>query len=424
MRIAIHTQHFVGVGHHVRATRLARAFRQVPGSPHEVLLFDGGRPFGGPGFDVGPKEDARHRVQLPPLVRGEAGLKSPGPDQPLGVVLAERRQLLVEGLRRQQPDLFLLDSFPFSRWELREELFAGIRQVQASNPAARVVCSLRDVPRASQERNGSDLHGWDSERGRPWPIRSADDRLPHLPEILNAHFDAILIHGDPQVTRLEDHFPWVRKLRIPVHYTGYVRQEAEAGRLVTVPRADGPLVVVSVGGGVNGLRIIELAAAARSHLQRHAGWGEGRMVVFGGALMSAAELARATAVCRQHGAQFKAFSREFPAWLQAADLSVSRGGYNTLVAVLAARVRALVFPATSVSDQVFRVQRLAELGIIRTTPEKELDALRLSAVIRGALDQPPAVHELDLAGAERTVQLLTELAAGHPAARAVPVVRL
>lgn len=417
MRIAIHTQHFVGVGHHMRATRLARAFRQVPGSPHEVLVFDGGRPFNGTRAD--PLEVAG-RVQLPPLVRGEAGLETGNGEQLLAAVLAERRDLLVDRLHRLQPDLIVLESFPFSRWALREEIFAGIRQARASNGAVRVVCSLRDVPRAFQERRGPDLHGWDSGRGRPLPIRPADDRLEQLPEVLNAHFDAILLHGDPRVTRLEDHFPWGHRLRIPVHYTGYVQQEAAVRRPAPVPPATGPLVVVSVGGGVNGLRLIELATAALGELRRQPGWLDGRMVVFGGAFMSERELAAAAAACRQHGAQFEAFSSEFPAWLQAADLSISRGGYNTVVALLAARVRALVFPATDVSDQTFRIQRLAELGIVITSAEAELDAGRLAALISATLDRPPPAHDLDLSGAERTVQILTELVAGRPPADRVP----
>ncbi|MDP2324419.1 MAG: glycosyltransferase [Gammaproteobacteria bacterium] len=414
MRIAIHTQHFVGVGHHVRAARLARAFRQVHGSPHDVLVFDGGRPFSKAGVDLPGAADGR--VQLPPLVRGKAGLDTLSPDQLLVAVLAERRQMLVDGLRRLQPDLFMIESFPFSRWALREEIFAGIRQAHASNSAVRVVCSLRDVPRASQERDGSHPHGWDSERGRPWPSRPIDDRLEQLPDILNAWFHAIVIHGDPRVTRLEDHFPWVPRLRIPVHYTGYVQQEPVVGTAASEPPAVGPLIVVSVGGGVNGLRLIELATAAFSELRRQPGRLDGRMVVFGGAFMSERESAAAAAACHQHGAQFKAFSSEFSAWLQAADLSISRGGYNTVVALLAARVRALVFPATDVSDQAFRIHRLAEPGIVITSPEGELDAGRLAALISATLDRPPPAHDLDLAGAERTVQLLTELVAERPAA--------
>lgn len=243
----------------------------------------------------------------------------------------------------------MIDSFPFSRWPLRDEIFAGIEAARASNAEVRVACSVRDVPRASQERYGSHPRGWDSERGRPWPIEPADDALERLPDVLNQHFDAILVHGDPRVTRLEDHFPWVPRLDVPVHYTGYVQQEAVTA-IVPASAGGRPLIVVSCGGGVNGLRLIELAAAAFGALRRQPAMANAKMVVFAGAFMNDADLASAAAACNQHGAQLKPFSPDFSAWLNAADLSISRGGYNTVVALLAARVRALVFPGAEVAD--------------------------------------------------------------------------
>lgn len=402
MRIAIHTQHFAGVGHHMRATRLARALRRAT-CAHEVLVFDGGRPIAGAGQDGTPGV-----VPLPPLVKGRTGIETLQRDLPLSAVLAKRRQQLVAGLRRFSPDALVLDSFPFSRWPLREEIFAAIEQVRASNPAVRVVCSVRDVPRASQERYGSHPRGWDSQRGRPWPIDPGDDALELLPEVLNRHFDAILVHGDPRVTRLEDHFPWVPRLDVPVHYTGYVRQEDVAA---SVPEFAGgrPLIVVSCGGGVNGLRLIELAAAAFGALRRQTSMANARMVVFAGAFMSDADLASAAAACNQHGAQLKPFAPDFTAWLNVADLSISRGGYNTVVALLAARVRALVFPGAEVADQAFRTERLAEFGTIGTRAEAGLDAPTLAGMIGAALGERPPAHDFDLGGAERTVSILGDL---------------
>lgn len=406
MRIAIHTQHFAGVGHHVRATRLARALRQAPGGGNEVLVFDGGLPFGAAG--AAPLDDAA-RVQLPPVAWGSAGLEAHAGDRALRDVLEDRRELVVDGLRRFQPDVFLIDSFPFSRWALRDELLAGIRQVRASREPVRVVCSLRDVPRASQQDTVDLSCQPDGDRRRTWPIRPGDDGCGEVPRVLSAWFDAILVHGDPRVTRLEEHFPWSRDLRIPVHYTGYVQQEAAADDSFPLRPPGGPRVVVSVGGGVNGLELIELVTAAWSHLKRQPCWAGARMDVFAGALMCDGDVAAAAAACHRHGALFHQFSRNFPGWLRAADLSISRGGYNTLVALLAAGVRGIVLPGLDVSDQAFRARRLAELGVVTTGTEAELDAGCLAAMIGAALDRPPPTHDLDLAGAERTVEILQAL---------------
>jgi predicted glycosyltransferase len=398
----MHTQHFVGVGHYMRSTRLARALRRS----HEVLVFGGGRPFASADL-----EESGYSVQLPPLVWGEHGLQSTDIALSVSELLEQRRRILTDGIRELRPDLILLDSFPFSRWVLREEIFGAIRQAQAASPEVRVVCSLRDVPRASQERYGPTMHGWDHARGRPWPTREADDRLERLPEVLNAYFDAVMVHGDPRVTRLEDHFPWLPRLLTPVHYTGYVRQEALADTTVLRRDGDAPLVVVSVGGGVNGLRLIELAATAWGKLRRRGAMAGGRMMVFAGAFMTDGELAVAAALCTRNGAVLQPFSRDFASWLSAADLSISRAGYNTSVAVLAAGTRAIMVPDSSVSDQSFRAQRFGELGMVDTAPEAGLEADRLATMMLSALGREPPVPDLDLNGAENTVRILEELGA-------------
>ena len=68
---------------------------------------------------------------------------------------------------------------------------------------------------------------------------------------LNLYFDAVLVHGDSQLSRLEDHFPWVSDIGIPVVYTGFVSE-----RLEDASRPDDALnryVLVSAGGGAEGL---------------------------------------------------------------------------------------------------------------------------------------------------------------------------
>ena len=65
--------------------------------------------------------------------------------------------------------------------------------------------------------------------------------------MLNQYFDAVLVHGDSQLSRLEDHFPWIADIGIPVVYTGFVSEKLE-----DVSRPDGApnrYVLVSAGGG-------------------------------------------------------------------------------------------------------------------------------------------------------------------------------
>jgi predicted glycosyltransferase len=403
VRVAIYTQHFLGVGHHVRSNRLARALARS----HSVRVFDGGRPFAG----AGESGDGL-RVQLPAVVKGDRGLESFECGVPLAETMRARQRLLEAAVREMRPDLLIVESFPLSRWVFREEIFGAMRVAREANPKTRVAASIRDVPRASQSSARGPVREWDAALGRPVPLTVPDDHLDRASELLGEHFDALLVHGDPRLTRLEDHFPWVPSLRIPLLYTGYVRQEPAAPLEPASPRPGRPLITVSVGGGVNGRRLLETAAQAWARLATDPAFAGGTMMLFAGAFMDEGELAPIAQACRRTGAILRPFSNDFEAWLGQADLSISRAGYNTTVALLAAGVRSIVVPATDVSDQAFRAQRMHALGLADTCADAELDAGRLARMIADALARPRPRHDIDLDGAHRTVILAEALVAG------------
>jgi predicted glycosyltransferase len=403
VRVAIYTQHFLGIGHHVRSNRLARALARS----HSVRVFDGGRPFAG-----AAEAGDGLRVQLPAIVKGDRGLESFECGMPLAATMQARQRLLEGAIREMRPDLLIVESFPLSRWAFRDEIFGAIRVAREINPKARIAASVRDVPRASQSPARGPVREWDATLGRPVPLAAPDDHLDRAAELLGEHFDALLVHGDPRLTRLEDHFPWVPSLRIPVLYTGYVQQEPSAPLERASPRPGRPLITVSVGGGVNGRRLLEMATKAWARLATDPAFAGGTMMLFAGAFMDEAELAPIADACRRTGAILRPFSNDFEAWLDQADLSISRAGYNTAVALLAAGVRSIVVPATDVSDQAFRAQRMHELGLADTCADVELDAGRLARMIADSLTRPRPRHDIDLDGASRTVAFVEALVAG------------
>ena len=59
------------------------------------------------------------------------------------------------------------------------------------------------------------------------------------------------------------------------------------------------------------------------------------------------------------GTTVERFSDNFPAWLAAADLSISMGGYNTTMNVIAAGTPALIFPYNHDREQGLRAEKLA-----------------------------------------------------------------
>jgi predicted glycosyltransferase len=372
VRILCHAQHLSGIGHFVRMHAIAEGLAAA----HEVHLVDGGRP-----VPRAAGAGALRRLELPRLARGEGGLCAEGAD-PVGAVLAERARQLGAEARRIRPDAVLVDHYPFSKWELEPEIAATVEAARRARPGVRVLSSLRDVVRRTRFEDVPE------ERFEASVL-----------ERLARHFDGILVHADPAFTRLEEHFGRAAELPVPVHYTGFVQELGGAGG----PGPDAPFAVLSCGGGARSLPFLRTAIEAFRRLAA-AGASRGmELHVFPG--LSPPE--RESEALREaaHGGpiRLRAFSPDFGRWLAAAELSISRAGYNTTVQLLAAGTRAVVVPDPGMSDQVWRARRLSELGLAVAAPGDGEDADALAAALEWALARPrPRQHWFDLEGVAGT----------------------
>jgi len=116
----------------------------------------------------------------------------------------------------------------------------------------------------------------------------------------------------------------------------------------------------------------------------------------------------------------EAYRPDLGTHLGGAALSVSQAGYNTVLELVAHRVRAVVVPYEGSGDeQPLRAALLAERGLLEIVPEAELTPARLAAAMDATLGRPgfPAPVRLDLDGAARSVEILAELARGVRATR-------
>jgi len=397
-RILVHCQYSTGIGHFVRSAYVARALAER----HDVVFLAGGYPF--PGSRLGPPIDV---VQLAPLRREGRGLVSDGGADVLARVLADRRAQVAATVARVRPDVLITEHFPFSRWSLAEEITGAIEAARALNPGARVICSLRDVARKS----GFDT--WDAAPAASLSPGEVDRRYgAEVIPRLAAHYDALLVHGDPRVTRLEEQISWAREIPVPVSYTGYVSgpglDVGEVARASAAALEMRPFVVLSAGGGA------ELASLARPGIEAwrrlgERGLSEGRrLVVFAGPFMSEDD-ARALARMATTDVVIRPFTTALGPWMRAADASLSRAGYNTCVDVLAARARAVLVPSDAMVDQRLRARRLAEMGLALVVDPEEATAERIAAALLDALARPRPEHDVALDGAARTAALIEGL---------------
>ena len=369
-RLIFYSQHLVGVGHHFRNRQIISALADE----YEVYFIDGGRSV--PGATLPASVQTHH---LTPVFKDlTSGCLTSETGYDIQTVLKAREQTLISLIDRICPDIFIIEYFPFARWELADELLSAIYKARLINPDIRIICSLRDVPRRTQ-----DAH--------------------RVYSILNHHFHALLIHADPQLTRLEDHFSHTDKIHIPVHYTGYV---VELLKDVDSRFQKQNSVLVSAGGGADGYDLINPCIKAWQHLYQRGIVKDRKMVIFTGPFMPQAQYATLESMCNGGPFQIDQFTPHFLQWMQMADLSISRAGYNTCMNILETCTRAILVPGALVSDQEFRAHRLSKLGLADTISPKNLTTNKLAKAIVNARSSAPPVHNIALNGAATTRDLI------------------
>lgn len=370
MKIILYCQHVLGVGHFFRSLEICRALKG-----HEVILVSGGTP-----VDT-PLPDHVREVRLPELMMDPdfKNLYAGDNDRSMDRIKKERREKLFHLFEQEAPDLFLVELYPFGRKAFRFEIDPVLQAIRNKDlPESFVVCSLRDI---LVEKKDPVLY---------------EERVIHT---LNRYFDALMVHADPSLIRLDETFSRTADISIPIVYTGFVTRKPRAGSGERLRRRLGVkknevMVVASAGGGTVGKPLLEAVMEAfrfmRTEKPIH-------LFVFSGPLMSRENFERLQALSGQ-GVRVNRFTAVFPSYLAAADLSVSMAGYNTCMNILAAGVPSLVWAFPQNREQRLRADRIARMGALHVLEDRDLQASRLGEIMDGALsaeNRTPAPIDLD-----------------------------
>lgn len=382
--ILIYVQHLLGIGHLKRAAAIARALAD---SGVRVVVASGGLP------EARVNLGGAELVQLPPAVSADAAFSAirDAARRPIDEAWkAARRDELLALFERLKPEALLTEMYPFGRRQFRFELIPLLERAAAAAKRPVIACSVRDVLIAKSK----------PERSR----ESAD--------LVRKYFDLVLVHGDPRLIAFEATFPLAHAIADRLRYTGYV---SEISRQVPAPgqRKHGE-VLVSAGGGAVGMALLTAAIAAKplSALK-----GRTWRIIAGNNLPEP-DYARLAGLAKPDpGIILEKFRSDFPALLQACHVSVSQGGYNTVMELIATRTPAVVVPFAEgqESEQSLRAGLLAKKGVLRVLPPEALTPTALAAAIDGAAGLHPEAIDINLDGARVSASLLLEAMAGRSA---------
>ncbi|MET3856838.1 glycosyltransferase [Rhizobium sp. OAE497] len=368
-RVFFYVQHLLGIGHIARASRIANAMAK---DGFDVTVVTGGLPV--PGF---PAEGLK-TIALPAVVASNAGfsgLADANGNPATEDFLNARRDQLLAAFANAKPDAVIIEAFPFGRRQMRFELLPLLDAIAAANPRPKLFSSVRDILQENRKA------GRDEETVK----------------LVQEHFDAVLVHGDPDFVRLEDTFPLTPEIAGKVRYTGMVAPPPAAD---PAERFD---IIASAGGGAVGLELIRAARDAARSLPAEYRW----------LLISGPNLPEADFQSLQDDAPANVtlvrFRKDFPSLLKGAKVSISQAGYNTVGDLLRTDCRAILIPfvAGGETEQTVRAERLKAMGLAGILPETGLTAAHVAAAVAEAMDAPPRkAATLDLAGAETTAAII------------------
>jgi predicted glycosyltransferase len=227
---------------------------------------------------------------------------------------------------------------------------------------------------------------------------------------LNRDFDALLIHSDENLLRLNETFTRVDDINIPAVHTGFITQQADpaAGRILRQNlnmSSEQKLIVASAGGGRSGYPLLTFVLDACEKLRANLNF---RLEVFTGPFMAENEFDKLTARAAP-GIRIQRYTRRFLDYLYAADLSISLAGYNTCMNLLVTRVPALVYPYSRQREQPMRVAKIKNLLPMKILNEEDVCTERLRDYIIQMLDFKKIIKTvpIDMNGAANSADFLS-----------------
>ena len=372
--ILFYVQHLLGIGHVFRATRVAREL--VRGGAVVHMVWGGTRL---PKINV----DGLEMTWLDPVRVDGADFQNlvTASGDPVDDNLKHaRRDTILKLFHQLRPDMVITEAYPFGRRQMRFELEPLMRAARTADWKPVTVASIRDIMTENR----------------------AQRRVRESVEMARDFFDLILVHGDPDLIRIEETLQGADEILHKVRYGGLVTPEPPDMGIAPSITAD---VVVSAGGGAVGHALTAAAPLAMQHSRTFPGnW----LLIVGPERPQ--EDTDALAAIAPQGMRVERFVPDLARILASASVSVSRAGYNTTGDLMRAGTRCVLAPFAGgrETEQLRRAEMFAARGLATLLRDEEMSPQTLAAAIDRAATLPPMRAGFDLEGASHAADILLE----------------
>jgi predicted glycosyltransferase len=386
-RLMFYCQHILGIGHLVRSREIVRGLTK----DFKICFINGGEII--QGFEIPAGVEL---INLPAIKTDAEFGELQVVDDAFSLTEAKeiRKNRLLELFNQFQPDILIIELFPFGRRRFSFELIPLLKLAKSNKYSTKIVSSLRDIV-----------------------VTKPDKQAKHEEKVcnlINQYFDILLVHGDPNFVPLEETFSRLSDLKCEVYYTGYVVQQPPSNPVFTdedreIIHSDKPLILVSVGGGRFGHELLDCVVQTAYLLENRL---PHNIQVFTGPFIPDSKFNELQAMAKNRkNIYIRRYTPYLLNYMKKAELSINMSGHNTTMNVLTTGVRAMILPFTGNQDreQTIRAEKLTDLGIIKLINPHELQADYFAIKIIHYLKEQPNKISVDFAGVEKTATILKSL---------------
>jgi predicted glycosyltransferase len=388
-RILIYSHDSFGLGHLRRCRAIAHAivdrYKGV-----SVLILSGSPIIGS--FDFLPRVDF---VRIPGVIKLTSGeYQSLGLHIDLDQTMAIRAAIIQQTAESFRPDLLLVDKEPLG---LRGEVVPTLKMLKGRG--TRLVLGLRDI----MDEPTLLLREWKRKMCLP--------ALEHL-------YDEIWVYGLEGFADPLQGVACPAAVRAKMIYTGYLRRAVPRLTRPEPPPRREPYVLVTVGGGDDGMAVIDWVLSA---YEADPGIPLGAVIVTGPFMAPEQQRHFRERAERLRGIEVLTFDTHLELLMERAIGVVAMAGYNTFCEILSLDKRAILVPRVLPRrEQVMRAMRAASFELAQALdPEGPRDPGAMIAALRGIEDQP-APSERGASAMLNGLGVITDLVAervGRPARR-------
>lgn len=348
-KILFYCQYVYGIGHLVRSLQLANGLAEF----FDVYFISGGEAING--FEINSKINF---IQLEAVYKEENrnSLTCVNEDFSLEECFKLRAEKINSALHSIVPDLIITEHFPFG-FLFENESLQLLNDAKEINKKVKVVCSVRDII--------------EKIKGGKSDIKTN--------QILNKYYDLLLIHGDERLISIDQSFTLSKEIKIESNYTGYIVDTKLKGEHKTEPN-----ILVSVAGGRLGKELLSAVSEAFGLIKSYI---PHNLLLFTGAFDSLNKLKG-----ENERVQFFEFHRDtFLKKLSSCEVSISLGGYNTIIESIVCQKKVLVYNREFLGEneeQNIRISKFKDLGLLNLFEAKDLNKYSLSKLIMEMIEKP------------------------------------